>query len=221
MTNTPNSPASELGDAVNTRAREDLAKRIKSLVEANGWTQTYAAGLCGQSQPRISDILSGRWARFSIDNLLKIATVLEFHSKDFPADKRTMECVQQVIEMFRALVDSRPIKAVYVLATVGAKTFRGGEVVTSSTGIVIGGMAAARVGDLVRYPDGTESPIVSGAGYASMSDGKPMALVGSHIENGDVIESSPQNGGKIIQFADEENIPGLLEIGYEPPKVGE
>lgn len=223
MTNTNiyNSPASDFGDAVNTCARENLAKRIKGLVEANGWTQTYAAGLCGQSQPRISDILNDRLARFSMDNLFKIATVLEFHSKDFPANKRTTESVQKIIEMCRALVDSRPVKAVYVLATVGSKTFRGGEVVTSTTGICIGGMDVARVGDLVRYPDGTESPIVSGAGCASVCDGKPVAIVGSHIENGDVIESSPQNGVKIIQFADEDNIPGLLEVGYEPPKEGE
>ena len=220
-TNTSNSPASELGDAVNTRARDDLAKRIKNLVDANGWTQTYAAGLCGQSQPRISDILSGRLTRFSMDNLLKIATVLEFNSKDFPADKRTTESAQQIIEMFTALVNSRPIKAVYALATMGSKTARGGEVATASTEMRISGIQVARVGDLVRYPDGRESPIVSGAGYASVYEGKPLAIVGSHIENGDVIESSLQNDAKIIQYADEEGIPGLLEIGYEPPTKGE
>ncbi len=217
-TTTPNSPANELGDAVNNRAREDLSKRIKSIVEANGWTQTYTGGLCGQSQPRISDILSGRLARFSIDNLLKITTVLEYHSKDFPAEKRTTESALQIIEMFRALVDSRPIKAVYALATVGSKTARGGEVATSSTGMRIDGMKVARVGDLVRYPDGRESPIVSGAGYAAVYKDKPLAIVGSHIENGDVIESSLQNGAKIIQYADDEPIPGLLKIGFPPKK---
>jgi len=216
-TNTSNSPASELGDAVNTRARDDLAKRIKNLVDANGWTQTYAAGLCGQSQPRISDILSGRLARFSMDNLLKIATVLEYHSKDFPADKRTTQSALEIVELFRALVDRRPIKAVYALATVGSKTARGGEVATSTTGIEINGIRVARVGDVVRYSDGRESPIVSGAGYASVYEGKPLAIVGSHIENGDVIESSLQNDAKIIQYADDEAIPGLLEIGFEPP----
>ncbi|WP_211468288.1 PAAR domain-containing protein [Collimonas silvisoli] len=216
-TTNPNSPATELGDAVSTRAREYLAKRIKSIVEANGWTQAHAGGLCAQSQPRISDILSGRLARFSMDNLLKIATVLEFHSKDFPADKRTTENALQIIEMSRALMDTGPIKAVYALATVGSKTARGGEVATSSAEMRVGGMKVALMGDLVRYPDGRESPIVSGAGYASVYEGKPLAIVGSHVENGDVIESSSQNAAKIIQYADDEAIPGLLEIGFETP----
>ena len=217
----PHSPASDLGDAVNARAREDLAKRIKLIVEVNSWTQTEAGGLCRQSQPRISDILSGRLARFSLDNLLKISTVLEFHSKDFSVDKRTTASALEIIEMCRALVTSRPVKAIYALATVGSKTMRGGEVVTSSTAIKIDGKRVARVGDLVRYPDGSESPIVSGAGYASVYEGKPLAIVGSHIENGDVIESSRQNDAKIIQYADDEAIPGLLEIGYESPTKGE
>jgi uncharacterized Zn-binding protein involved in type VI secretion/predicted XRE-type DNA-binding protein len=215
------SPASDLGNAIDNHGREDLAKRIKILVEFNGWPQIYSAGLCGQSQPRISDILNDRLARFSMDGLFKIATVLEFYSKDFPASKRTTESVRKIIEMCRALVDSRPVKAVYVLATVGSKTFRGGEVVTSATGICIGGMDVARVGDLVRYPEGTESAIISGTGSAWVCDGKPVAIVGSHIENGDVIESSLQDGAKIVQFADEDNIPGLLEVGYGSPKEGE
>ncbi|MDY7576736.1 XRE family transcriptional regulator [Herbaspirillum sp. RTI4] len=214
---TLNSPATELGESVNTRAREDLAKRIKNIVDINGWTQTEAGRLCGQSQPRISGLLSGHLSRFSLDNLLKIATVLEYHSKDFPDDKRTTESALEMIEMFRALVDSRPIKAVYALATVGSKTLRGGEVVTSSTEMKIGGMSVARVGDLIRYPNGRESAIISGAGYAAVYEGKPLAIVGSHIENGDVIESSPQNDAKIIEYADDEATPGLLEPGYAPP----
>ncbi len=215
-TTTTNNPAPELGDAVNTRAREDLAKRIKRIVEANGWTQTHAGGLCGQSQHRINDVLSVRLTQFSLDNLLKITTVLEYHSKDFPSDKRTAESALQTTEMFKALMNSRPIKAVYALATVGSKTTRGGEVATASTAIKIDGKHVARVGDLVRYPDGSESPIVSGAGYAAAYKGMPLAIVGSHIENGDVIESSLQSEAKITQYADDEAIAGLLEIGFVP-----
>jgi hypothetical protein len=44
-----------------------------------------------------------------------------------------------------------------------------------------------------------------------------LAIVGSHIENGDVIEYSPQNEAKVIQYADDEAILGLLEIGFELP----
>ncbi|MEF9673785.1 hypothetical protein QNM99_22885 [Pseudomonas sp. PCH446] len=35
----------------------------------------------------------------------------------------------------------------------------------------------ACVGDLVRYPDGKESEIVSGAGIAAAFDGRPLAIV--------------------------------------------
>ena len=54
--------------------------------------------------------------------------------------------------------------------------------------------------------------------YNPMYEDKPLAIVGSHIENGDVIESSLQNGTKIIQYADDEPIPGLLEIGFPTKK---
>lgn len=216
-TTTPNSPATALSETVNSCTRDEIAKRIKTVVKINGWTQAEAGRLCGQSQPRMSDVLNDQPSRFSLDNLLKIATVLEFHSKEFPADRRTRESALQIIETVRTLVNSRPIKSVHALVTVGSKTVRGGEVVTSSTAIKIDRKSVARVGDLVRYADGSESPIVSGAGYASVYEGKPLAIVGSHIENGDVIESSPQSEAKIMQYADDEETPGFLEIGYEPP----
>lgn len=111
----------------------------------------------------------------------------------------------------------RPVKATYLLVTVGSKTARGGVVATSSTGAEIDGRGIACVGDLVRYPDGTESPIASGAGYAAVWDGKPLAIVGSHIANGDVIADSLQGDVKIIEYADDEPTPGLLEVGYKPP----
>ena len=211
-----NSAAAEPGDAFDTPARETLARRIRALVEANGWTQAHAGDLCGQSQLRISDIVSGRLVPLSIDSLLKIDKILNYHSKEFVGKERTTENAFQIVEMYEALVNGRPIKSSHALVTVGSKTVRGGEVATSSTGMTIGDMMIARVGDLVRYPDGSESPIVSGAGYASVCDGKPLAIAGSHVENGDLIECSLQSDARIIQYADDESIPGLLEIGYEP-----
>ncbi len=113
----------------------------------------------------------------------------------------------------------KPVKSRHAIATLGAKTERGGEVVTASTGDVINGHRIACVGDTVRYPDGSESKIVSGAGSASLYDGNPVAIVGSHLENGDIIVGSLQNGLEIIQYADESPIPGFLVPGYVPGTV--
>ena len=111
---------------------------------------------------------------------------------------------------------SRPVKAVYALATLSAKTERGGEIASASTGMVIDGHRIACVGDMVRYPDGTESKIVSGAGFAMAFNGQPIAVVGSATDNGDTIVSSLQNQSQIIEFADG-TIPGLLQPSYVVP----
>ena len=62
--------------AANLRARAELVRQISALIEANGWTQTEAAGHCGVTQPRINDLLRGRVSRFSLDALVNIATAL-------------------------------------------------------------------------------------------------------------------------------------------------
>ena len=114
---------------------------------------------------------------------------------------------------------SRPIKAIYNLATLGSKTQQGGEVVTATTGINIDGHRIARVGDMVRYPDGTECAIVSGAGIASVHNGQSVALVGSGVANGDTIIESLQSSAQIIEYADGPSIPGLFQAGFVPPAV--
>ncbi|ROL84312.1 hypothetical protein BK637_27280 [Pseudomonas chlororaphis] len=73
------------------------------------------------------------------------------------------------------------------------------------------------MGDRVRYPDGTESKIVSGAGAALTHQGLPMAIVGSATDNGDSIISSLQSCAQIREYADGNGIPGLLQPGFEVP----
>lgn len=113
---------------------------------------------------------------------------------------------------------ARPVKAIYDLATLGSKTLRGGEVVTASTGMVIDKHRIACVGDSVRYPDGSEARIVSGAGFALTFERRPAAIVGSAIDNGDVITTSRQASGRIREYADGDSIPGLLQAGYLAPE---
>jgi uncharacterized Zn-binding protein involved in type VI secretion len=113
---------------------------------------------------------------------------------------------------------ARPIKTEYLFATLGSKTRMGGEVVTANTAALkVGDHPIACVGDTIRYPDGTETKIDSGAGYASILNDKPVAIVGSTAENGDVIISSLQSAYGITEYADDDGIPGLLQPGYIPP----
>lgn len=122
---------------------------------------------------------------------------------------------------FEAKLDARPIKAIYPLVTEGAKTQRGGEVVNASTGMVIEGHRIACVGDVVRYPDGSESRIVSGAGFALAYKRQPIAIIGSATDNGDTVISSLQSYAKVREYADDDGIPGLLQPGYLTPVQAE
>jgi uncharacterized Zn-binding protein involved in type VI secretion len=102
----------------------------------------------------------------------------------------------------------------FVIATIGSRTERDGIVVEATPkeeGSYVGPHKIACVGDLVRYPDGIESVIVSGAGDVSMIGNRPVALVGSHIANGDHIVSSLQTAAE-LSFDDDEALPqGLLQ----------
>jgi uncharacterized Zn-binding protein involved in type VI secretion len=115
---------------------------------------------------------------------------------------------------------SRRIVARYALATVGSRTDRGGEVIASGTGVGEDEFRLARVGDRVRYADGSESVITSGAGHASTIGCFPVALVGSHIANGDHIVASRHSIGEIVVRAGDAPIPGLLQPGYAVPVEG-
>lgn len=112
----------------------------------------------------------------------------------------------------------RKIMARYPIATIGSHTVQGGKVVVGDNELHLDGFRIACVGDRVRYPDGSESLIVSGAGNASTFGDRPVALVGSHVENGDRIALSRQNMGEIVLFEGDAPIAGLLQPGYLPPR---
>lgn len=73
----------------------------------------------------------------------------------------------------------------YLFATIGSQTERGGRVTTATSGLEVTGLGIARVDDIVTYGDGSEAVIVDGAGEYAVSERKPIALVGSHLSNGD------------------------------------
>src|SRR5918911_1093762 len=61
-----------LPDADERMLKAQLAIQIRRFIEAKGWTQTEAAEAVGLDQPKVSHLLRGRLAGFSVDRLLNI-----------------------------------------------------------------------------------------------------------------------------------------------------
>jgi len=111
----------------------------------------------------------------------------------------------------------RTITPIQLLATIASLTQQGGRVSSATSDLKIIGLAVARVGDTVTYPDGSEASIVSGAGSAAVSAGKPLALVGSRLGNGDTITTETLQTGRGICERPGEPINGLFDAAYVPP----
>jgi uncharacterized Zn-binding protein involved in type VI secretion len=110
----------------------------------------------------------------------------------------------------------RNSEVTYHFATIGSRTERGGRVTTSTSGLTICGLGIARVGDVVTYRDGSEAVVIDGAGAHAVCDGRPLALVGSRVSNGDCIVETLQDSWGICVLEAEENI-GLFDSSYVPP----
>ena len=61
------------GEATVLALRADLMARLRLLVEAEGWTQAEAAARFGIAQSRVSDLVRGKWDKFSLDMLITLA----------------------------------------------------------------------------------------------------------------------------------------------------
>ena len=53
--------------------RADLMGRLRLMVRDNGWTQVQAAEHLGVAQSRVSDLMRGKWDKFSLDMLITLA----------------------------------------------------------------------------------------------------------------------------------------------------
>ena len=53
--------------------RADLMARLRKLFANRGWTQEQAAARLGISQSRVSDLVRGKWDKFSLDMLITLA----------------------------------------------------------------------------------------------------------------------------------------------------
>lgn len=61
------------GEAAVMGLRADLMARLRVLVKEEDWTQAQAAKRFGIAQSRVSDLLRGKWEKFSLDMLITLA----------------------------------------------------------------------------------------------------------------------------------------------------
>jgi predicted XRE-type DNA-binding protein len=61
-------------EAAVLQMRADLMADLRKLIKAKKLTQTKAAGILGVSQSRVSDLMRGKWDKFSLETLITLAT---------------------------------------------------------------------------------------------------------------------------------------------------
>lgn len=59
-------------EAANLKVRARLMGVLIDYIEAQGWTQQQAADVLDETQPRISNLMTGQVGRFSIDKLVDL-----------------------------------------------------------------------------------------------------------------------------------------------------
>jgi predicted XRE-type DNA-binding protein len=59
-------------ESINLKIRADLMLDLRQYIESQGWTQAEAARYFGETQPRISNLMSGDIERFGIDKLVQM-----------------------------------------------------------------------------------------------------------------------------------------------------
>jgi predicted XRE-type DNA-binding protein len=61
-------------EAAILQLRADLMADLRKLIKARKLTQARAAELLGVSQSRVSDLVRGKWEKFSLEMLIVLAT---------------------------------------------------------------------------------------------------------------------------------------------------
>jgi predicted XRE-type DNA-binding protein len=59
--------------------RADLMAQLRLAIEKRNWTQLEAAKTLGVSQSRVSDLMRGKWDKFSLDMLVTLAARAGLH----------------------------------------------------------------------------------------------------------------------------------------------
>ncbi len=61
-------------EAAILQMRADLMADLRKFLKAKRLTQAKAAEILGVSQSRVSDLIRGKWERFSLEMLISLAT---------------------------------------------------------------------------------------------------------------------------------------------------
>jgi predicted XRE-type DNA-binding protein len=61
-------------EAILLKLRSDLMAELRETISRQGWTQFEAAERLGIGQSRVSDLVRGKWEKFSLDMLVTLAT---------------------------------------------------------------------------------------------------------------------------------------------------
>ncbi|MBI4962566.1 MAG: XRE family transcriptional regulator [Desulfomonile tiedjei] len=61
-------------EAAILQMRADLMADLRKFIKAKKLTQAKAADVLGVSQSRVSDLIRGKWERFSLEMLITLAT---------------------------------------------------------------------------------------------------------------------------------------------------
>ena len=61
--------------------RADLMAKLRLTIDEKGWTQAEAAKILGIAQSRVSDLVRGKWEKFSLDMLITLASRAGLHPR--------------------------------------------------------------------------------------------------------------------------------------------
>jgi len=68
-------------EAAILQMRAGLMADLRKLIKAKKLTQAKAATIFGVTQSRVSDLMRGKWERFSLEMLITLATKAGMHVK--------------------------------------------------------------------------------------------------------------------------------------------
>lgn len=61
--------------------RADLMAKLRLTIDEKKWTQAEAAKVLGIAQSRVSDLVRGKWEKFSLDMLITLASRAGLHPR--------------------------------------------------------------------------------------------------------------------------------------------
>ncbi|WP_078821876.1 hypothetical protein [Pseudomonas synxantha] len=117
----------------------------------------------------------------------------------FPFTERQLASFEEqalaIVNQQRSYAKAHPPIAIYRVVTAGSQTRNGGVIqhATAPMEFTLDNgeqVRAAQKGDYVVYSDGSKAKIITASGEGNSH----VALVGSHLSNGDEIINTPQSG---------------------------